>query len=413
VYNRAHQENAMPNMTRRTLLGAGAAVLVGGRPAFMSAQSSLHRVFVGTLTNASGEIIPANFGGKRPPGNVSRGLYTFTFDSKTGRAGDISLAIEVSNPFNLTVHSNKRALYACRWPTEIDGQNVVTAFAVEGATLRELNTIRSGGGGPTVGVVDKAGRNLLITNFVTSSIVCFRLNSDGSLRGRSAMIGQEPTGVVRSAAGSSAGAPNDPGGPHAVGLSATERFAIVPEITAHRCRVMRFDASKGSLETHQLADDVPGAGPRHLAWHPSYRYLYTSGERTSSISAWSWDESKGELKLLQNLTTRPGGFASDNRPADIAMHPSGNFVYVTNRSTGTLSGFRIDRSTGKLNAISQVPLGSQSSWSMLFDATGKWALAAAQLGDEVVIYSVDQKTGSLKSTGQTLRVVSPICLRWA
>jgi len=413
MHNRAHQENAMPNMTRRTILGVGAAVLAGGRPTFMSAQSSLHRVFVGTLTNASGEIIPANFGGQRAPGNVSRGLYTFTFDSKTGRAGDMSLATEVSNPFNLTIHSNKRVLYACRWPTEIDGQNLITAFAVEGATLRELNTIRSGGGGPTVGVVDKAGRNLLITNFVTSSIVCFRLNSDGSLRERSAVIGQEPTGVVRSARGSSAGGPSDPGGPHAVELSATERFAIVPEITAHRCRVMRFDASKGSLETHQLADDMPGAGPRHLTWHPSYRYLYTSGERNSSISSWSWDEDKGELKFLQNLSTRPEGFTANNMPADIAMHPSGRFVYVTNRGTGTLSGFRIDRSNGRLNPIGQAPLGSPSSWSMFFDPSGKWALAAAQIGDEVVVYSVDQNTGLLKPTGQRLKVALPICLRWA
>ena len=106
----------MPNMTRRTLLGAGAAVFVSGRPTFLWAQGSLHRVFVGTLTNASGEIIPANFGGNRAPGNVSRGLYTFTFDSKTGRAGEISLAADVSNPFNLTMHSNKRVLYRVPLP---------------------------------------------------------------------------------------------------------------------------------------------------------------------------------------------------------------------------------------------------------------------------------------------------------
>jgi 6-phosphogluconolactonase len=100
-------------------------------------------------------------------------------------------------------------------------------------------------------------------------------------------------------------------------------------------------------------------------------------------------------------------------PADIAMDPSGNFVYVTNRSTGTLSGFRIDPSSGRLTAISQAPLGSPSSWSMLFDASGKWALAAAQIGDEVVVYSVDQNTGVLEPTGQRLAVTLPISLRWA
>src|SRR5262245_26682171 len=135
--------------------------------------------------------------------------------------------------------------------------------------------------------------------------------------------------------------------------------------------------------------------------------------RTPSMSAWRWDESKGELKVLQNLSTIPEGFTGRNRPADSAMHPSGRFVYVTNRSTGTLSGFRIDQSNGTLSAISHAEIGSPSSWSMLFDPGGRWALAAAQLGDEVVVYAVDQNTGLLKQTGQRLKVASPICLRWA
>ena len=399
----------MRSITRRTLLGAGAALLAG-RPAFLRAQAGMQRAFVGTFTAALGADVPAYFG-ERPAGRVSRGLYTFEFDTATGRAGDISLAAEVSNPFNLTPHSNRRVLYACRWPTQIDGQNLITAFAVEGDRVRELNTVRSGGGGPTVGVVDRTGRNLLTANFVTSSIVCYRLHQDGSLGERSAMIGEEPPGQ-----GAGAGRAADaaaPGGPHEVGLSQTERFAVVPEIAADRCRVLRFDAGSGSLETHQLAPDTDGAGPRHLAWHPGYRYLYTAGERGSSISAWSWNESDGRLTLMQNVSTLPQRFTGRNQPADIAMHPSGRFVYVTNRGSGTLAGFRIDQSTGRLSAVAPAELGSPSSWSMLFDATGRWALAAAQIGDEVVVYEVDRNTGLLERTGQTLPVTSPSSLCWA
>jgi len=275
----------MPDITRRTLLGTGAAMLLS-RTTFLFAQSGIHRVVVGTLTDASGENV-AGFG-TRGAGNMSRGLYTFTFDTATGRAGDVTLAAEETNPFNLTIHSNRRVLYACRWRTRIDGQNIITAFAIEGATRRELNTVRSGGGGPTVGVVDRAGRNLLTTNFVTNSIVCFRLNKDGSLGERSAMIGNEPGGATRNAltpgerpGPASAGMGSTPGGPHAIVLSTTEPFAIASEISGNRCRVLRFDARNGFLETHQLAEDVHRAGPRHLAWHPSYRYLYTSGEENS------------------------------------------------------------------------------------------------------------------------------------
>lgn len=393
-------------VTRRAVLRAGAAVVLG-RSALTRAQAGLPRAFVGTFTDALGAEVPAYFD-ERPAGARSRGLYSFTFDPATGRAGGISLAAEVSNPFNLTVHPNRRVLYACRWPTQVDGQNLVTAFAVDGDRLRELNTVRSGGGGPTVGVVDGTGRNLLTTNFVTSSIVCFQLRPDGSLGERTALIGAAP-GEAAARGASGGGAPR---GPHDVVLSETERYAIATEIAANRCRVLRFDAGRGTLRTHRLAADLPGAGPRHLVWHPGRRYLYTSGETGSSITAWRWDERTGDLEAFQSVTTRPAGFTGRNQPADIAMHPGGDFVYVTNRGAGTLAGFRIDPADGRLSAVGPAELGSPSSWSMVFDPSGAWALAAAQSGDEVVVYAVDRDTGRLRRTGQTLPVTSPSCVRW-
>ena len=117
--------------------------------------------------------------------------------------------------------------------------------------------------------------------------------------------------------------------------------------------------------------------------------------------------------MLQNLTTRPAGFTASNRPADIAMHPGGRLVYVTNRGAATLAGFRIDPSTGRLTATDQAELGSPSSWAMVFDPSGRWALASAQMGNQIVVYAVDEDAGRLMPTGQTLEVVSPTCLRWA
>lgn len=403
----------MARVSRRTVLGAGLA-LAAGRRAFPRAQTRLLRAYVGTFTAPLGAQVPAYFGGTGP-GPHSRGIYTFTFDPATGRAGELMLAAEVSNPFNLTMHGNGRVVYTCRWPTEVDGQNLITAFAADGDTLRELNTVRSGGGGPTVGVVDRTGRNLLTTNFITDSIVCYRLNPDGSLGERSAMIGREPAGgALATGAGrqppAAAGIPN---GPHHVQLSPTERYAIVPEIWGSRCRVLRFDAATGALATHRLVADVGDAGPRHVVWHPGGRYLYTCGEEGSSITAWRWNEDGGDLTVLQNLTTRPAGFADSNRPADIAMHPGGRLVYVTNRGAGTLAGFRIDPSSGSMTASDQAELGSPSSWAMVFDPSGRWALASAQMGNQVVVYAVDEAAGRLTPTGQTLDVVSPSCLRWA
>ena len=393
-------------ISRRAILGAGLA-LAAGRFAPARAQSGLLRAYVGTFTAADGARVPDYFGG---PGPRSRGIYTFTFDPATGRAGPLALAAEVRNPFNLTLHPGGRVVYTCHWPTERDGQNLISAFAADGDRLRELNVVRSGGGGPTVGVVDRSGRNLLTTNFTTDSIVCYRLAPDGSLGERSAMIGREPAGASRRPQPAADGAPR---GPHHVQLSPTQRYAVVPEIWGSRCRVLRFDAASGALATHRLVADAGDAGPRHLVWHPGGQYLYTCGEEGSSISAWRWNEAGGKLTLLQNLTTRPAGFTAANRPADIAMHPGGRLVYVTNRGAGTLAGFRIDPASGRLTAVDQAALGSPSSWSMVFDPSGRWALASAQMGDRIVIYAVDEAAGRLTQTGQTLDVVSPTCLRWA
>jgi 6-phosphogluconolactonase len=387
------------------------------------------RVFVGCYTNGSGERVPTDFGTHRGADDVSLGLSTFSFDTETGRAGPITLAARCSSPVNLIMHSNRRVLYACRGQsTRLDGQNIITAFAIEAdGGLREMNTVRSGGGGPTVGTVDSRGRFLLTTNFASDSIVCFQLHPDGSFASRTALIGIEPDGMPTP--------PGPPGSmpepvecdeasagtfacrertkPHAVVLSPDERFAIAAEINSNRCRVMRFDPDTGSLEPHQLAPDADGAGPRHLAWHPSFRFLYSSGEHNSSISSWRWDGERGELVLLQNLTSLPAGFEGNNHPADVVMHPSGKFVYVTNRGTGTIAGYRIDPTTGHVAAIGDTAIGSPACWSMRFDPTGKWAIAAAQIGDEIVFYSVDNDSGQLDATGQTLHTILPSCLRLA
>lgn len=411
----------MSSLNRRHFLLSGGAALLAGHSSLIWAADNVLRVYVGCYTNASGENVPTDFGTHRGPNDLARGLYTFTFDTRTGKASDISLAVECTNPVNLIAHSNQRFMYACRGQnTRLDGQNIITAYAVQrDGKLKELNTVRSGGGGPTVGVVDKTGQNLLTTNFSTHSIVCFRLNKDGSLGARSSMIGKEPTGEIPAAMppGSSApaGAGNDERSkPHAIVLSSTERFALAAEISTNRVHVMRFDATSGSLVTHQFADDTSAhSGPRHLAFHPSYKYLYTSGEENSSITAWSWDDTKGELKALQNVSSLPAGFTDKNNPADVVVHPSGKFVFVTNRGAGTLAGYRIDDKTGRLTAVSQTQLGSPACWGMLFDPTGQWALAAAQIGDAILFYSVNQNTGELTPTGQSLRTILPSCLRFA
>jgi 6-phosphogluconolactonase len=421
----------MNTITRRTFLkssaiSAGALIL----PWPSAGQTGTHWVFLGTYTNASGENVPTDFGA-RGADAISRGIYSFSFDEASGRAGPVQLAAEISNPLNLIMHSNKKFLYACRGQnSRINGYSPVTAFSIQtDGTLRELNTVPSMGTGPSVGMVDMSGRNLLTTNFSSNNIVCIRINKDGSLGENTAFIGERyepsnmggppPMGVGGPGATNPPG-PLSTGGaftgkntkPHAIVLSRTERFAVAAEINANRCHVMRFDPEKGSLETFAHAEAGEGCGPRHLIFHPSYRWLYTSNEENSSVSAWRWDEEKGSLMHLQQLSTLPEGFdGKRNHPADVQVSPDGRYVYVTNRTAGTIAGYRIDQNDGSLAPAGQTSIGSPASWGFIFDRTGRWAIVSAQIGDAVRIYSVEKKTGKLLYTGQEIKVVLPICVR--
>lgn len=368
------------------------------------------RVVVGTFTNASDEDVPADFGSRD---TLSRGLYWFGFDPGTGETGPVTLAAEVSNPANLIV--GPRALYACRGGgSRLDGQSPITAFAPDGDALRELNSVGSGGLGPTVGVVSRSGRHLLTTNWITSSVVCFGLGPDGTIAARTSLVGRAAGSERPPGVGGAPGMPLSPAlvtaghtKPHDVLLAADQRYALAAEITGDRCQVLRFDA--GALTHHGYAPAPPGSGPRHLAL--SRDRLYSSDEECAGLSVWAWDGRTGALEHRQQVSTVPDGVsAAGEHPADVCLHPNGRFVYVTNRRVGTIAGFRISPDTGLVTPAGQTPVGSESCWSLVFDASGRWAFATAIRADEVLVYACDPSTGALKPH-RSVPVTLPTCVR--
>ena len=395
----------MKNLRRRFIRQCALSMLAATLPpAVRSGSGSTRRTaFVGTFTYRPGDRIPSDFGSHN---GASRGIYTFDFDIDTGRTGPIRLAAETPHPGNLILHPNGRVLYACHGEgTMLEGQSPITAFAIDGPRLRRLNTVPSGGIGATHGVVDQTGRNLLTTHFVTGNVVCIRVRPDGSLGERTALAGNPASGGLPGSAHRTK--------PHIVLLSRTQRYAIVAEIDANRCVVYRFDPDAGTLEPHATASATPGAGPRHLAFHPNNRFVYSSNETGSSLTAWHWDEERGELAALQTLPTVPASAASASRPgpAHIAIHPSGRFAYVSNRGYGTLAGFRIDARDGSMSACGETPFDSGSCWCFDIDPTGAWLFAAIQTGDAVRAFHIDPRTGALAATHAVLTVVMPTCLR--
>ena len=402
---------------RRAFIGGTAAL--GATVAVPAvAKSRQRRVFVGSYSFGPGEEKTGNFG---PDDVYSEGIYSFSFNPQTGRAGAVELAARTPNPANLILHPNGRMLYAgsSRLPI-VDGQHRMTSFAIQAdGRLRETGHILSGGGIPTQGVIDRGGRNLLTANFDSDNIVCLRLGADGGLQSISSVIGKAPGAMAARVnpnvpKGAIAGGARKPGDdrmrPHMVLLSPDERFAITAQMGRDVCSVHRFDAARGVLTPHNEAHNEHGSGPRHIAFGRDGRFLYSADEESSTITVWAWNARRGELKVIQQLSTRPAGFTGTSTPAHVAVLPSGNAVYVNNRGHGSLAGFAIDRRTGLLTPIGHTMLGSPVSWYFEFDRSGRWLLAANQSDSSTHIFAANPASGALTPTGQVLRTPLPTSL---
>jgi 6-phosphogluconolactonase len=204
-------------------------------------------------------------------------------------------------------------------------------------------------------------------------------------------------------------------GPHAhsVNLDPANRFALVADLGLDKVFVYRFEPRQGQLLPHdpQSFDTAPGAGPRHLAFHPSGRYAYVINEMASTVTALRWDGASGELGEIQSVSTRPDGFAGDNSTAEVVVSPDGKFLYGSNRGHDSLAIFAIDQASGRLTPVGHQPTLGKTPRNFAIDPTGEYLLAANQNSDTIVVFKIDRATGKLTAVGAPLSVPRPVCVR--
>jgi 6-phosphogluconolactonase len=196
---------------------------------------------------------------------------------------------------------------------------------------------------------------------------------------------------------------------HCVRVDPENRFALVADLGLDQVRLYRFDASSGGLAPHEPAvvPVSPGSGPRHLAWHPNGRWLYLVEEISSEVGLFSWTSTTGTLQPVQSVPALPPGFAGDNTSAEILVHPTGRFVYASNRGHDSLAAFAVAESSGTLTPLQHVPSGGRTPRYMTFDLTGRWLLATNLDSDTVAIFGIDRDTGRLTLHGDPLAVRRP------
>jgi 6-phosphogluconolactonase len=335
----------------------------------------------------------------------SKGIYRSELDLTTGRLADPVLAAETKNPSFLEIHPNGRFVYAV---SESGGAGSVTAFAIEpdSGNLRRLNERPSGGAGPCHVSIDHAGRNVLVANYGGGSASVIPIRPDGALA--------EPTGFAQHE-GSSVN-PKRQSRPHAhsINVSPDDRFAFVADLGLDKIVIYRLDVERGTIVPNDppFAKVKPGAGPRHLVFHPGGRHAFVINELDCTMTAFAYDAEIGRLTEMQTVPTLPGGFGGTNTCAEVRVHPTGRFLYGSNRGHDSIVVYQFDPAAGTLTFVAHEDAEIKTPRNFNIDPTGTFCLVANQGADSVVVFRIDPKTGALTLTGHKIEVGRPVCVRF-
>jgi 6-phosphogluconolactonase len=335
-------------------------------------------------------------------GTHSEGIYLVRMDRRSGELRRIG-AVKAANPSFLTIHPNGRVLYAVN---ELD-KGAVSAFAiVKGIDgLTKLNEQPSEGAAPCYVSVDKSGRAALVANYMGGNVALLPIEANGALA---------PAHVVQHTGKGPNAERQEAPHAHCILPDPSNRFVLAADLGADRVFVYRLDLD-GTALRHVEGGDAslrPGAGPRHIAFHPALPLVFVANELDSTVATLRFDAEHGRLSPQGTSSTLPAGWTGTNYPADIHVASTGRTVYVSNRGHNSIAVFSVAREGGL--ALAQVT-PTEGDWPRNFslDPSGRWLLVANQRSDSVIVFARDPDNGRLTLTKQRIEIPSPVCLRFA
>lgn len=348
---------------------------------------SQHQIYIGTYTNA------------RADGPPSEGIYRATLDAQSGQLGDLELVARVKNPSFLALGRGARHLYAV---CDFDG-SAVGAWKIEAnGNLSFLLHEPSGSVGACHLSVDASGKNLLVAHYGGGSVASFEILENGSLGARRDLVQHRGSGPN----------PKRQDKPHAHSIYGDEtgRFVYVCDLGTDEIVIYDFDAAHGKLRRAASPPGrvAPGAGPRHLALHPR-GFAFVNTEMGLSVAAFARDRASGALAPLQTVSTLPPGApASGVSTSEIMLHPSGNWLYVSNRGHESLAVFGVGEN-GDLKLIEYVAVPAEPR-GFGISPDGRWLVVGGQNAHQIAAFAIDENTGKLISTGHNIEVGAPVCI---
>ncbi len=399
---------------KRSLAMASAGPFVAGALPVQAEQVDAPLMaYVGTFSAPLRDTLPTQV--DLPPGN-GRGIHLFRVDRNTGALSTAGVVEMGNSPSCLAINAAGTRLYSANETDRVGPrkEGTISAFGIDraGGGLAALNTVRSGGAGPTYVSLHPSGRFLLVANYFGGSVAILPILADGRLgeptdvKDAAGKIG--PTRATNAPAGSFAISGHDRTHAHMILADAAGRFVFHADLGLDVIFVWRFDEQKGTLSPNDphTVSFPPGDGPRHFDFHPNGRWFYSIQEEGSTIVVLDFDAGSGRLTPRQTISTLPHGFSGTNFCSEILVSRDGRFVYAGNRLHDSIGIFAIG-SSGELTYVGEEWTRGDYPRSFSFDPTGRFLYCCNQRADDVAVFRVKSATGSLEFTGHYAAVGNP------
>ena len=411
-----------PETSRRSFLKASSAMAGGtllmANP-FRTHAAQANRplmAYVGTFSSPLRDVLPTQV--DLPPGN-GRGIHLFQVDRATGALTPSGVYEMGTSPSCLALNAPGDRLYSSNETDRVgeSKEGTISAFAIDRSDgqLRLLNTVRSGGAGPTNVSVHPSGKFLLVANYFGGSIAVLPILPDGSLGSTVDVKVDEGTIGPRKATNAPPGSftfsGHDRTHAHMIQADPSGRFVLHVDLGLDQIFVWKFDDRTGTLTPNDPAavSLPPGDGPRHFCFHPNGRWFYSIQEEGSTVVLFDYDAEKGRLAARQTVSTLPHGFAGSNFCSEILVCADGRFLYAGNRLHDSVAIFAIGE-TGDLTYLGEEWTQGNYPRSFTLDPTGRFLYCCNQRADNVAVFRVNRDTGALAFTGHYVPVGNPSIL---
>ena len=350
-------------------------------------------VFVGTYTETEG--------------SQSEGIYIYHMDPSSGELILERVVKNILNPSFLEIHPTGHFLYGVNEVQNYGDRagGGLSAFSINTAEVPFLNNQLSHGSDPCYVSIEQTGRFALVANYTSGSVAVFPIQSDGRLNPASDVIQHVGSSIH----------PERQTGPHAHSIlpDPTNRFAVAVDLGLDKLLVYQMDLEHGKLNHSHDVDVQPGAGPRHLTFHPNTQFAYLINELNSTVIGYRYSSEMGIFEAMQTVPTLPEDFKGKNLCADIHVTPNGKYLYASNRGHNSLVWFRVEENTCQLTYQGHIPTGGREPRNFAIDPSGTFLLVANQKSNNIVTFKINAESGELFETGHAAEVFMPVCLKFA